>query len=320
MNNNLLSIFKVLLRTLTKIKIILMLVLLFIVMSFVNPIFSSWGNIINILSNVSIEGIIAIGMTYIIIVKEFDLSVGTIMGLSCVFAVFFQKYGVVAGLSAGILAGLLVGLINGWIVTRYKLPGMGVTLATYVALSGLILVLTKQQTIFGSNPNFVELAEYPLFGIPVIIIVFFTFTILFEFILQRTNFGRNVLACGGNIDACRYAGINVNRIKMATFMITGFLCGVAGVLMVAKYNSAGAVIGTNTAFYIITAVLLGGTSLAGGEGSILKSFQGMLFIGTLDSMLYFLNTGTGWRNVLIGAILVVTVIADSITRRRKRYL
>lgn len=320
MNNNILSIISTLLKVLSKIKIILMLILLFIVMSFINPIFSSWGNIINILSSVAIEGIIAIGMTYIIIVKEFDLSVGTIMGLSCVFAVIFQQYGVFAGLLVGVVAGLIVGIVNGFIVTRFKLPGMGVTLATYVILSGLILVLTKQQTITGSNPNFVELAEYPVFGIPVIIVIFFALTMIFEFILQKTTYGRNLLACGGNIDACRYAGINVNRIKMSTFIITGFLCGVAGVLMVAKYNSAGAVIGTNTAFYIITAVLLGGTSLAGGEGSILKSFQGMLFIGTLDSLLYFMNSGTGYRNVLIGAILVVTVILDSISTRRKRFL
>lgn len=308
------------LRVLSQIQIILMLMVLFVVMSFVNPIFSSWGNIMNILSSVAIEGIIAIGMTYIIIVKEFDLSVGTIMGLSCVFAVFFQQYGVLAGLLAGVAVGVLVGAGNGFIVTRFKLPGMGVTLATFVILSGLILVLTKQQTITGSNPNFVELAEYPVLGIPVIIIVFFVLTMLFEFVLQKTTFGRNLLACGGNLDACRYAGINVNRIKMSAFVITGFLCGVAGVLMVAKYNSAGAVIGTNTAFYIITAVLLGGTSLAGGEGSILKSFQGMLFIGTLDSLLYFMNSGTGYRNVTIGAILIITVIADSISTKRKRYL
>jgi ribose/xylose/arabinose/galactoside ABC-type transport system permease subunit len=301
------------------IKIVLLVILTFFIMSFIKPVFSTSGNILNILTNVSIEGIIAIGMTYVIIVQEIDLSVGAIMSMGCVFAVYFQVYGVAAGCLASIVVCTFCGFINGFVITKFKLPSMGVTLAMSVILDGLILVITRRQSINGINENFWILSSYLIFGIPIIIFIFFLLVTLFEFILLRTSYGRNIYACGGNLTASGYAGINVNFTKTMAFVITGGLAGLAGALMVARYNAAGAIIGTNTPFFIITAVMLGGTSLNGGEGRIVNTFQGMLFIGTLDSLLNFYNKGTGYRNIFVGAILIIMVIVDSIMTRRRYF-
>jgi ribose transport system permease protein len=308
-----------LIKYILDIKIIIFIIFIISVMSFIKPVFSGAGNIINILSNASIEGIIAIGMTFVIILREIDLSVGATMGLACVFAVYFQKYGIFYGVIAALLIGIIVGITNGFIITKLNLPSIGVTLAMSIILNGLILVLTKKQSISGENINFSVLAKYPVFGIPVIIIIFIVLSILFEVILLRSPFGRNIYACGGNIIASNNAGINVNKVKAIAFIMTGALCGISGFLMVAKYNSAGISIGTNTAFFIITAVMLGGTSLNGGEGRIFNTFQGMLFIGVIDSLLNFYNAGIGFRGIIVGSILIIIVIIDSIITKIKKY-
>ena len=300
-------------------KALLFTLLLFVVMLFVSPNFAAPSNIVAILSNVSLEGLIAIGATFVIIIREIDLSVGANMAFTCVFAIMLQEYGMLPAIVIPILIGLVIGFINGFFVTRFRLPSMGVTLAMQVILDGMALAITSRQTIRGVLPEFRGIALKTVFGAPMMVWIFIIVSLLFELVLMRTAFGRNCFACGGNLTASKYSGIDVDKTRIFAFMLTGLLGGCAGVLCAAKYNAAGAIIGTNTAFYIITAVMLGGTSLAGGEGSVLKTFQGMLFIGALESFLNFNGWTTGYRDSVVGIILLIMLLFVSIINLRKKY-
>jgi len=269
---------------------------------------------------ISIEGIIVIGMAYLIILKELDLSIGSTMALSGVLAVVFQKYGVLPGILAGVLLGLVVGLINGILVTKLKLSSIAVTLGMMVMLNGFVFALTNSVTIKGTNKNFTLIANTTVFRIPIPVIIFIVFVIIFEILLKRTFYGRNIYAIGGNAIASKFFGIKVDFIKIAAFMITGFLSSVAGVLLASKLNIASGRIGLNTALLVITAVLLGGVSLAGGEGSVFKAFQGILLIGILSNAMVILQINLFIQDIIRGLILVVIIIIDSINIRRTKFI
>ena len=298
---------------------ILLVLVIFTIMGSFKPFFATYSNVSNIFSNIALEGVIAVGMTFVIIIREIDLSVGANMGFCCVFAVLMQPYGIALAIVVPIMIGLLVGYINGFFVTRYRLPSMGVTLAMQAILMGVTLALTSRRTIRGSSDAFRQIALHDILGLPAMAWIFIACVIIFELILLRTSYGRNIYACGGNLLASEYSGINVDRTRLMAFVIVGGLCGIAGILAAAKYNAAGAIIGTDTVFYILTAVMLGGTSLAGGEGKITRTFQGMIFVGTIDSCLNFLGATSGYRNWVVGTILIIMLVIDSISIRRNKF-
>lgn len=301
-------------------RIFIVIIFIVIILTIRNTYFVSFTNIINILMFISIEGIIVIGMAYLIILKELDLSIGSTMALSGVLAITFQKYGVLPGILAGVLLGLVVGFINGILVTKLKLSSIAVTLGMMVMLNGFVFALTNSVTIKGTNKNFTLIANTTVFRIPIPVIIFIVFVIIFEILLKRTFYGRNIYAVGGNAIASKFFGIKVDFIKISAFMITGFLSSVAGVLLASKLNIASGRIGLNTALLVITAVLLGGVSLAGGEGSVFKAFQGILLIGILSNAMVILQINLFIQDIIRGLILVVIIIIDSINIRRTKFI
>lgn len=300
-------------------RIIILIALVCIVMFAINGSFLSFTNIISILMKISIEGIIVIGMAYLIILGEIDLSVGEIMGLSCFFVIFFQQFGIIPGVIAGIACGLVVGIINGILVVKAKLPSIAVTLGMMIFLNGMIFVLTKLDSISGTNPEFSKIAVTSVAGIPAFIFVMILLIILFELILRKTSYGRNIYAVGGNVQASRYANIKVNKIKISAFILTGILSGLAGVFLVSRFNIASGALGATTPLFVITAVLIGGVSLSGGEGNVFKAFQGLLLVGVVENAMIMLKLYSSVKLIVMGLLLILTLIVDSIHTTKEKY-
>ncbi len=300
-------------------KIFVLIFLFGLFMAFRSPFFFTYYNIVNIFGAMSIDGVIVIGMAFLIILGEIDLSVGSVMAFSGVLAVILQRYGIAVGVIGGILGGSIVGLMNGLLVTKLRLSSIPVTLGMMVMVNGIVFALTKSQTVKGVNPDFMKIAQ-PLFaGIPGYAVIFILLLIIFQIILRRTILGRNIYAVGGNITASRFFGIKVNNIRIFGFVLTGFMAGVAGIFVAAKINVASGRLGVNTAVIVITAVLLGGVSLAGGEGSVIKAFQGIFLIALLNNSLVLLQISPFIQDMIRGAILIIILIVDAVRVERAKY-
>jgi ribose transport system permease protein len=300
-------------------KVLLAILIIGVVLSFSSPYFLTYYNIVNIFSFMSIEGVIVIGMAFLIIVGELDLSVGSNMAFSTILAVTFQQYGVAVGVIAGIVGGTVIGIINGILVTRLKLSSVATTLGMMVALNGVVFALTQSRSVKGTNEDFLAIAQPLFLNISGSVIIFVVLVAVFHIILKRTYFGRSVYAVGGNSVASRLFGIRVDRVRVACFTIAGIMAGVAGVLLAAKINVASGRLGVNTALIVITAVLLGGVSLSGGEGSVVKAFLGFLLIAILNNAMVLLRLSSYIQDAIRGGILILILVIDAVNVERAKY-
>ena len=301
-------------------KIVLIIFTIGLYLSFRSRYFLTFQNITNIFLAISFEGMIAIGMALLIILGEIDLSVGSIMAFGAVLAIIFQPYGIITGIIAGIAGGILFGLINGLFVTKLRLPSIAVSLGIMILLKGIVFALTREHTLTGTNETFAVLSQTEILNIPIPVILFIALVIIFEIILQRTFFGRSIFAVGGNPTASRFFGIKVDKIRILCFAITGFLSGLAGVMLAAKLNIASGNIGQYSNVLVITAVLLGGISMDGGEGSIVKAFQGILLLGIMNNAMVIMKISPFVQEIVRGLLLIIIIIIDSINIQKKRYL
>ncbi len=301
-------------------KIVLIIIAIGLYLSFRSRYFLTFQNITNIFLAMSYEGMIAIGMALLIILGEIDLSVGSIMAFGSVLAILFQPFGVFPGLLAGIIGGLVFGLINGLFVTKLKLPSIAVTLGIMILLKGIVFALTKEHTLTGTNEAFAVLSQTKIMNIPLPVILFIALVIIFEIILQKTFFGRSIFAVGGNPTASRFFGIKVDKIRILCFVITGLLSGLAGVMLAAKLNIASGNIGQYSNVLVITAVLLGGISMDGGEGSIVKAFQGIILLGIMNNAMVIMKISPFVQEIIRGLLLILIIIIDSANIQKKKYL
>lgn len=301
-------------------KILLVIVAIGIFLSFRSGYFLTFQNITNIFLAISFEGMIAIGMALLIILGEIDLSVGSIMAIGAVLSILFQPYGVFTGIVAGIIGGIFFGFVNGFLVTKLKLPSIAATLGTMVFLKGIVFALTKAHTITGTNENFIRISQTEVFHIPIPVILFIFLVLIFEFILKRSFFGRNIYSVGGNATASKFFGIKVDRTRILCFAITGFLSGLAGVMLAGKLNIASGNIGQYSNVFVITAVLLGGISMEGGEGNILMALQGILLLGIMNNAMVILKISPFVQEIIRGLLLILIIIIDSINIQKKKYL
>jgi ribose transport system permease protein len=295
------------------------LLLVAVILSFASDTFLTGRNLINILFQISVNGIMAIGMTYLFIAKELDLSIGSNMALATTFAIIFIKYGIAAGIAAGLIIGMIVGIVNGIIVTKLKINSIAASLGMMIMLRGWVFFLTESKTIKGTNEVFPVLANGTLFFVPYPVYLFILLLVIFGIILARSVFGRNLYAIGGNQTASEYFGIDVNKNKFFTFLLTGSLAGVSGVVLASRINIASARLGLNTPLDVITAVLLGGTSLLGGEGSIFKTFQGVLLLGVISNALVLLKIEPYYHAVIKGLLLILVLAIDASFVRIREY-
>jgi ribose transport system permease protein len=306
------------------------LILLFIAYSVASPFFLTSENIGGILLAASVNGVLALGVTFVIINGGIDLSVGTVMTFSAVMTaqvMIVWQQPVLVGILAGLLTGAVCGTINGLMVTKMKVPPFVATLGMLYATKGLSLVVAQLKPIyFNDAPIFNQVAMSSILGsiIPAldpiknVVLVLFGAALVAAFILSKTVLGRYTFALGSNIEATRLSGVNVDRWQTAVYMVCGLFAGLAGVVIGARLNSAQPALGAGYELDAIAAAVIGGTSLSGGEGSILGTIIGALFIATLANGLRILGVQQEWQIVVTGTVLVLAVFLDRFLKQRSR--
>ena len=301
--------------------VVVALVLFVGIMSVATDSFLTWPNILNILTQISLYGIVAFAMTISIIGGEFDLSVSSLMGVvTILFTDFSKNYGVPLAIAVCLGVGVIVGLINGFMVAKIKMSAFVATLSTMLALKGLALTYTGGKPINNANDAIYNFGNGSVLGIPIIVLFFLGAFLITYYVLRYTRFGRGVYATGGNITVAEMAGINVAFYKMMLFVILGIATAIAGMLMGARLSSGNSLYGNDLTMSVVAGVVIGGTSLSGGKGSALKTLWGMLVIGVLFNALMILEVQANWQDVVKGAILIVVVSTDAVFAQRKNKL
>lgn len=290
------------------------LIVLFVIISSINRDFISTTNIFNLLRQVSINALIAFGMTFVILTGGIDLSVGSVLALSGVLMAKFMVSGVppfVAVILACII-GLILGSINGVVISYGKVAPFIATLATMTIYRGLTLVTSEGNPITGLSDStfFVMLGRGYIGGIPVPVIIMLVLFIILWVVLNKTPFGRKVYAIGGNERVSKIVGIKINKIKVAIYGLIGALSALAGAILTSRLNSAQPTAGTGYELDAIAAVVLGGTSLTGGKGRITGTLIGALIIGTLNNGLNLLGVSSFYQMVVKGIVILLAVLID----------
>lgn len=297
--------------------LLISLVALFVIFGLLEPRFLTVGNQINIARQISINLIIAVGMTFCIISGGFDLSVGSVGAMSgCLTGiVLVQTQSVPLALFAGLAAGTVAGLLNGLCIARLRVNSFVTTLGMMVMARGVALILTGGDVIVGFPETFNFIGVGFVGAIPVPILIAALVTVLGYLLLSRTQFGLNVYAVGGNFHAARLAGLRNERIITTVFTIQGLLAALGGVVLMARVVSAQPALMHDTNLDVIAAVVVGGSSLAGGRGAMGGTILGCILLGTLFNGLNILGVGYEWQLVAIGLIIVAAVAIDNLSRR-----
>ncbi len=283
-------------------------------LAIVTPPFRSISNLMTVLRQASIIGIVAIGEMLIVLMGSgMDISLASILGLCGVSAAMLMVAGwsLPAAVCAGVLLGGLVGMINGLMVTRMRINGIVVTLGMMYALEGVGFVLTKGQTI--SGPTVISLAPLSrgYFGpVPVPVLILFFFYAVAFYVLNYTVFGARSYAVGANERASWLSGINIDRLRLLSYIIAGLLAGFGGVMQTSRMGSATGGMGSEFLFPILTAVILAGVSLSGGKGKILNVLIGAIFLATIANGLILLNVPIYIQKIISGVILVLALSLD----------
>jgi ribose transport system permease protein len=290
------------------------LIIIIIILSIVSPNFMTVDNILNVLRQVSINALIAFGMTFVILTGGIDLSVGSILALSSAVTASMLASGMdpILAILIGLIAGAIMGAINGFIITKGKVAPFIATLATMTVFRGLTLVYSDGRPITGlsSSELFVLMGKGYVGWIPVPVIwMLVTYAILY-FILKKTTFGRKVYAIGGNEEAAILSGIRANRVKVWIYTLTGLLSALAGIILSSRLNSAQPTAGASYELDAIAAVVLGGTSLSGGRGWIFGTLIGALIIGVLNNGLNIMNVSSFYQQVVKGGVILLAVLLD----------
>lgn len=270
-------------------------------------------NLTNILVQSSIMAVIAIGMTFVIIGGGFDLSVGSTVALAgCIAAMVIVKFGLVAGVVAGIAAGVAVGLANGVIIAKLGVNPFITTLGMMVLVRGIVYLITGGAPVGdeGLPPAFIAFGSARFLGIHYLVWVPAVLLLVLSLVMKETPYGRRVYATGGNREAAYLSGVPVERIIASTYTWCGALAGVAGVMLAARLQSGQPTAGEFYELTAIAAVVLGGASLQGGEGTLYKSIIGVFIMIVLGNSLNLLNVDSYWQRVAIGVVIVAAAAAD----------
>lgn len=301
--------------------ILVALVALCVVLSFAASAFLTSKNIMNVLQQISTNGMIAFGMTYVILLGGIDLSVGSVVALSGVMSMALMArsgWGLVPALLAGVLIGTVIGLIDGFFITKVNMPAFIVTLAMMNIARGFALITTSGKPIYVQDDRLLIigngklLENVPLQAVYMLII----FALLFV-VLNYTKYGRHLYATGGNIEAARFSGINVNRVQLTAYIISGTVSGFAGVLTAARLYSALPSMGEGAEMNAIAAVVLGGTMMTGGSGTLGGTLIGALIIGVMNNGLNLMGVSSYWQDVAKGVIIILAIYMDIIRNKKK---
>ena len=287
------------------------------VLTYLSPYFLTTRNIVNVFSQVSDIGIMAAGSALVIITGGIDLSVGAVLALSLMFnAWLYRDLGVPFPLAvaAGLLLGALVGVVNGALSTYARIQPFVATLATMSACSGLALFITDGSPITGFPDWYTSLTAIKVIGVPFEAVILIAIYLVAAFWLRFRPSGRALYAVGGNDEVARLSGLNVQRIRVGVYAVAGFLAALAGVIVGSRLDSAQPTAGVNDLLSVIAVVVIGGASLAGGAGSMLGTFIGLLTIGVLRNGMGLLNVSPNLQPVVIGIAIIFAVLTDRRTR------
>ena len=309
---------------LEKYGVLIFLVLLILFFTLQNERFLSPRNINNILTEVSIYGIIAVGMTCVILTGGVDLSVGSLLGFAAMCGAYvvramggdFALSWLVALLIACVI-GTVAGYVQGKATTLLHVPPFIATLGGMTVWRGLTLVLNDGAPISGFNEAYRWWGRGDVLGIPVPVLVFILVAVTGIVVLRYTRYGRQIYAVGGNLEAARLSGLNVKFVLVSVYVITGFLSGLAGFLLSARLGSAEAVAGLTYELRVIASVVIGGTSLFGGVGSVAGTIIGALLLGVLINGLVMINVSAYYQQIIIGVIIILAVAFDTYAKSRR---
>jgi ribose transport system permease protein len=298
--------------------IFLALILIMAVISFVAPKFLSASNLFLVSRQISFVAIVAFGELFVILTGGIDLSVGSIMALAGMASAYAMQLGISVPVAVliGILVGLLMGAINGALISYGKIPPFIVTLGMLSFASGLVLGLTKGWPITNIPESFLPVAQGAFLGLPIPVWIAGVLAVLAHISLTYTAFGRRTYAMGGNEQATFLSGINVKRIKFILYMLPAVAASIAGIILVARFNSAQADTGKGWELDAIAAAVIGGTSLAGGSGSVLGVVIGACIMGVIKNGLVLMRVSSYWQTAIIGIIIVLAAGLDRMKARR----
>jgi len=281
-------------------------------------VFISPENLFNVLRQISINTVLAVGMTFVILTAGIDLSIGSVLAFSAVVGtdVMLKAHGsAMAGVGVGLGIGLLAGLINGFIITRFRIPPFIQTLAMMTVARGLALKYTEALPLSDLPDSFTWIGRGYIGPVPFPAFVTFVVVLIAYILLSQTRFGRYVYAIGGNEQAALLSGIRVNIVKVAVYGISGLMCGLSGILLAARLGSGDPKSGQMYELNAIAAVVLGGTSLMGGRGGVPGTLLGALLIGVLDNGLILLQYSAFDQMIAKGMVILAAVLLDQIKKR-----
>ncbi|UHS58903.1 MULTISPECIES: L-arabinose ABC transporter permease AraH [Agrobacterium] len=286
----------------------------FLIVSLTVPNFLTERNMLGLLQSVVTIGIVACTMMFCLASRDFDLSVGSTVAFSGMIAVMASNAtgSIFLGLIAAIACGSAVGLVNGLVIARFRINALITTLATMQIVRGLALISSDGRAVGINDPSFYQLALSRFLGIPTPIWVMLAMFIIFGFLLNRTVFGKNTLAIGGNPEASRLAGVNVVKMRVWIFMAQGLVCGIAGILLASRITSGQPNAATGLELSVISACVLGGVSLAGGRAAMSGVIVGVLIMGIAENVMNLLNIQAFYQYVVRGLILLLAVLLDNL--------
>jgi ribose transport system permease protein len=302
------------------------LVVLMVFFSFASPQFLQADNLVGILQSTAVNGVLAIACTFVIITSGIDLSVGTLMTFCAVMTGVVLTYmgmPLWLGICAAIFFGALSGFVSGLLIAKLKIPPFIATLGMMMLLKGLSLVISGTKPIyFNDTPGFTAISQDSLIGdivpalpIPNAVLILFLVAVAASIVLNRTLLGRYTFALGSNEEAVRLSGVNTDFWKIVVYTVSGGICGIAGLLIASRLNSAQPALGQGYELDAIAAVVIGGTSLSGGTGTIVGTIIGAFIMSVLTNGLRILSVAQEWQTVVTGVIIILAVYADILRRR-----
>lgn len=294
------------------------LIFLVILMAIIAPNFATGANLMNILRQVSVISIISCGLTLVVVSGALDLSVGSALSLLTVVSAKMQLKSDLAGLLVPMGVAVLLGLLNGTIITSFKINSIIVTLGSLSLFAGLALLYTNGAIIIGIPDTWYSLfAQGEIAGIPLHVLMFIVIAAVYQFLLSKTKFGRGLIYLGTNRDAAKIAGIKTRLYQLIAFVISGLSVALAAVILSSRMNSGSPVAGVGVEFDAITAILIGGTSLDGGKGSIVKTVVGVLVLAVIINSLTLFNVPYAFQNIAKGLMILIAIIID--VKSREKY-
>jgi ribose transport system permease protein len=297
--------------------LLIVIAALFIFFGLQNSYFVSGTNLTNIILQASVVGFLALGQTYVIITGGIDLSIGSIVAVAAVCTGLFSlNTSPVIAIAAGIGVGAVAGLINGLLITVTNITPFIVTLGTMGIYAGLALIIAGGQAVYGIPDDFMRILAGQALGIPIPIILFVALTAISALVMKFTRFGEYLVAIGGNAEVARLAGIAVPRVTASAYVVSGAAAGLTGAVLAARLGAADPIVGADLLLVAIAATVMGGTKLAGGEGSMVGAAFGSVLIATLTAGLTSMNVQAFYQKVAVGAAIILALLVDQFARKR----